>query len=148
MNLPEISIKRPTLVAVLFTILTLGGLFSYTQLGYELIPKFEVNVVTISTVYPGASPSEIENTVTKKIEDAVSSLENIKKIESKSYESFSMVMVQLNPGTDTDLALNDAQRKVNAILKDLPDDADPPSLVKFSLDDLPVGTRAIAPPLA
>lgn len=142
MNLPEISIKRPTLVAVLFTILTLGGLFSYTQLGYELIPKFEVNVVTISTVYPGASPSEIENTVTKKVEDAVSSLENIKKIESKSYESFSMVMVQLNPGTDTDLALNDAQRKVNAILKDLPDDADPPSLVKFSLDDLPVVTIA------
>lgn len=142
MNLPEISIKRPTLVAVLFTILTLGGLFSYTQLGYELIPKFEVNVVTISTVYPGASPSEIENTVTKKIEDAVSSLENIKKIESKSYESFSMVMVQLNAGTDTDLALNDAQRKVNAILKDLPDDADPPSLVKFSLDDLPVVTIA------
>ncbi|MFA7615730.1 MAG: efflux RND transporter permease subunit [Moheibacter sp.] len=142
MNLPEISIKRPTLVAVLFIILTLGGLFSYTQLGYELIPKFEVNVVTISTVYPGASPSEIENTVTKKVEDAVSSLENIKKIESKSYESFSMVMVQLNPGTDTDLALNDAQRKVNAILKDLPDDADPPSLVKFSLDDLPVVTIA------
>jgi len=142
MNLPEISIKRPTLVAVLFIILTLGGLFSYTQLGYELIPKFEVNVVTISTVYPGASPSEIENTVTKKVEDAVSSLENIKKIESKSFESFSMVMVQLNPGTDTDLALNDAQRKVNAILKDLPDDADPPSLVKFSLDDLPVVTIA------
>lgn len=79
MNLPEISIKRPTLIAVLFIILTLGGLFSYTQLGYELIPKFEVNVVTITTVYPGASPSEIENTVTKKVEDAVSSLENIKK---------------------------------------------------------------------
>lgn len=142
MNLPEISIKRPTLVAVLFIILTLGGLFSYSRLGYELIPKFEVNVITVSTVYPGASPSEIENTVTKKIEDAVSSLENIKKIESKSYESFSMVMVQLNPGTDTNFALNDAQRKVNAILKDLPDDADPPSLVKFSMDDLPVVTIA------
>jgi len=142
MNLPEISIKRPTLIAVLFIILTLGGLFSYTQLGYELIPKFEVNVVTITTVYPGASPSEIENTVTKKVEDAVSSLENIKKIESKSYESLSLVMVQLNSGTDTDLALNDAQRKVNAILKDLPEDADPPSLVKFSLDDLPVVTIA------
>lgn len=142
MNLPKISIKRPTLVVVLFTILTLGGLFSYTQLGYELIPKFEVNVITVSTVYPGASPSEIENTVTKKIEDAVSSLENIKKIEAKSFESLSVVMVELNPGTDTDFALNDAQRKVNAVLKDLPDDADPPSLVKFSLDDLPVVTIA------
>lgn len=138
MNLPGISIKRPTLIVVLFTILTLGGLFSYSKLGYELIPKFEVNVITISTIYPGASPSEIENTVTKKIEDAVSSMENIKKIESKSYESVSTVMVQLNPGTDTDYALNDAQRKVNAILSDLPDDADAPSLVKFSISDLPI----------
>lgn len=142
MNLPEISIKRPTLVVVLFTILTLGGLFSYTQLGYELVPKFEVNVITISTVYPGASPSEIENTVTKKIEDAISSLENIKKIESKSYESLSVVVIQLNPGTDTNYALNDAQRKVNAIVADLPEDSDPPSLAKFSLDDLPIITMA------
>lgn len=142
MNLPEISIKRPTLVVVLFAVLTLGGLFSYTQLGYELIPKFEVNVITISTIYPGASPSEIENTVTKEIEEAVSSLENIKKIESKSYESLSLVMVQLNPEANADNSLNDAQRKVNAILGDLPDDADPPSLVKFSMDDLPVVTIA------
>ena len=142
MNLPEISIKRPTLIVVLFTILTLGGLYSYTQLGYELIPKFEVNVITISTVYPGASPSEVENTVTKKIEDAVSSLENIKKLESKSFESVSLVMVSLNPGADTDYSLNDAQRKVNAILADLPEDVDPPSLVKFSLDDMPIVTIA------
>src|SRR5690606_3115861 len=134
MKIAEISIKRPTMIVVLFTILTLGGLFSYTNLGYELIPKFDVNVITISTIYPGASPSEIENTVTKKIEDAISSVENIKKIDSKSYESLSMVMIQLNPGTDTDFALNDAQRKVNAILGDLPEDADPPSLVKFSMD--------------
>src|SRR5690606_17039016 len=123
MKLAEISIKRPTLVVALFTVLTLGGLFSYTQLGYELIPKFEFNMITISTVYPGASPSEMENTVTKKIEDAVASMENIKKIESKSFESLSMVMIQLNAGTDTNYALNDAQRKVNTILADLPDDA-------------------------
>lgn len=142
MKLAEISIKRPTMIVVLFTILTLGGLFSYNLLGYELIPKMEVNVITISTVYPGASPSEIENTVTKKVEDAISSLENIKKIDSKSFESISVVMIQLNPGTNTDLALNDAQRKVNAILADLPDDADPPSLVKFSMDDLPIMTIA------
>lgn len=142
MKLAEISIKRPTLIIVLFTILTLGGIFSYTQLGYELIPKFEVNVITISTVYPGASPSEIENTVTKKIEDAVSSLENIKKVEAKSFESLSIVTIQLNSGTDTNYALNDAQRKVNTILADLPEDADPPSLVKFSMDDLPIITIA------
>lgn len=142
MNLPEISIKRPTLVVVLFSILLLGGLFSFSKLGYELIPKFDVNIITISTIYPGASPSEIENTVTKKIEEAVSSMENIKKIESKSYEGLSLVMIELNAAANTDLSLNDAQRKVNAVLADLPDDAKAPSLVKFSMDDLPVITIA------
>ena len=140
MKIAEISIKRPTLIIVLFTILTLGGLYSYSSLSYELIPKFEMNVITISTVYPGASPGEIENTVTKKIEDAVSSLEMVKKVESKSYESLSVVMVTLQPEANADYSLNDAQRKINAIAKDLPEDADPPSLLKFSLSDLPVVT--------
>lgn len=140
MKIAEISIKRPTLIIVLFTILTLGGLYSYSSLSYELIPKFEMNVITISTVYPGASPGEIENTVTKKIEDAVSSLEMVKKVESKSYESLSVVMVTLQPEANADYSLNDAQRKINAIEKDLPEDADPPSLLKFSLSDLPVVT--------
>ena len=89
MNLPEISIKRPSIILVLFIILTLGGIFSYSLLGYELIPKMETNTISIQTVYPGASPSEVENTVTKKIENAVSSMENVKKIESKSFESLS-----------------------------------------------------------
>jgi HAE1 family hydrophobic/amphiphilic exporter-1 len=109
-------------------------------LGYELIPKFETNVITVATVYPGASPSEIENTVTKKIEDAISSLENIKKIDSKSYESLSIVSITLTSEANVDNSMNDAQRKINAILSDLPNDADPPSLTKFSLSDLPIMT--------
>lgn len=140
MKLAEVSIKRPTLIIVLFTILTLGGIFSYSQMGYELIPKFDINTVTITTVYPGASPSEVENSVTKKIEDAISSLENVKKLESKSFESLSLVTVTLNAGADTNYALNDAQRKINAIEADLPEDAKPPSLLKFSLSDLPIIT--------
>jgi len=114
------------------------------MMGYELIPKFETNMVTISTVYPGASPSEVETSVTRKIEDAVGSLENVKKVESSSYESLSVIMVQLNTGADVNYALNDAQRKVNAILSELPDDADAPSLNKFSLDDLPIMTMSIS----
>ena len=140
MKLAEISIKRPTLVIVLFTVLILGGLLSYTSLNYELLPKFSPSVVSITTIYPGASPSEVENTVSKKIEDAVSSMENVKKLETRSFESLSIVTITLNSGADVDYALNDAQRKVNAVLKDLPDDVDPPSLNKFSLDDLPVIT--------
>jgi HAE1 family hydrophobic/amphiphilic exporter-1 len=140
MKLAEISITRPSLVIVLFTILTLGGLFSYSQLGYELIPKFEQNVITISTIYPGASPSEVENTVTKKIEDAIASLENVKKIDSKSYESLSIVSITLTSEAKVDFSLNDAQRKINAIISDLPEDVKTPALTKFSLSDLPIMT--------
>ncbi|HRZ74953.1 MAG TPA: efflux RND transporter permease subunit, partial [Flavobacterium sp.] len=140
MKLAEISIKRPSLIIVLFTILTLGGLFSYSQLGYELIPKFETNVITVSTIYPGASPSEVENTITKKVEDGIASLENIKKIDSKSYESLSIVSITLTSNADIDISMNDAQRKINAIVSDLPDDAETPALTKFSLSDLPIMT--------
>lgn len=143
MKIAEISIKRPSIIIVLFIALVLGGIFSYKSLSYELIPKFEVNVITVATVYPGASPSEIENTVTKKIEDAVASLENVKKVEALSFESLSTVMIYLTSDANVDLSLNDAQRKINAILKDLPTDVDPPSLQKYSLSDLPIMTLSV-----
>lgn len=142
MKITDISIKRPTLVIVVFTALTLLGLLSYFSLGYELLPKFSNNVVSISTIYPGASPAEVENTVTKKIEDAVSSMENIKKINAVSFESLSTVTITLTDKANIDISLNDAQRKVNAILSNLPEDVKTPSLSKFSLDDLPVITMS------
>ncbi|WP_143309508.1 efflux RND transporter permease subunit [Chitinophaga vietnamensis] len=140
MKITEVSIKRPTIVVVVFTILTLLGVMSYKSLNYELLPKFSSPVVTISTIYPGASPNEVESTITKKIEDAIASMEKIKKITSKSSESLSIITVELNNDANVDIALQDAQRKVNAILADLPGDAKPPSLNKFSLDDLPIMT--------
>lgn len=140
MKITEVSIKRPTIVVVVFTILTLLGIMSYKSLNYELLPKFSSPIVTIATVYPGASPKEVESTITKKIEDAVASMEKIKKIISKSSESLSVITVELNNDANVDIALQDAQRKVNAILADLPGDAKPPSLNKFSLDDLPIMT--------
>lgn len=143
MKITEISIKRPSLIIVLFIILTLGGLFSYTQLGYELVPKFEINVITVQTVYPGASPAEVESSVTKKIEDAISSLESIKKVESTSLEGVSIVMITLNNGADVNFLLTDAQRKINAVVNDLPDDVKTPSLSKFSLDDVAIMSLAV-----
>lgn len=138
MKITEISIKRPSLILVLFIVLTFIGLVSYSRLSYELLPKFSAPVVTISAVYPGASPNEVENTVTKKIEDAVSSMENVDKITSTSLEGVSVVTVQLFPSANVDIALQDAQRKVNSILGTLPEDVKTPSLGKFSIDDLPI----------
>ncbi|MFD1770295.1 efflux RND transporter permease subunit [Sphingobacterium suaedae] len=148
MKIAEISIKRPSIIIVLFIILTLGGIFSYTQMGYELIPKFEVNVITVQTVYPGAAPSEVETSVTKVIEDAVASLENVKKIESKSMESVSVVMITLNTGADVNFLLTDAQRKINAVVNELPDDVETPALSKFSLDDVPIMNLSVTSKLS
>lgn len=140
MKISDISVRRPSIVIVLVTVLTLFGILSYFSLNYELLPKFSPGVVTISTVYPGASPAEVESTVTKKIEDAVGTMENVKKMEATSYESLSLVIVTLTSNADADLSLNDAQRKINEMLSDLPDDAKTPSLVKSSVDDLPIIT--------
>tara|TARA_R100000935_G_scaffold3137_2_gene8275 strand:+ start:1348 stop:4509 length:3162 start_codon:yes stop_codon:yes gene_type:complete len=138
MKLAEISIKRPSVVIVMLALLIIGGLFSYSQLNYELIPKMEIKVVTIMTIYPGASPAEVENTVSRKVEDAVSSLENIKKIQTKSFESLSLVTIEFTSDADVDFLLNEAQRKINSIRSDLPEDIEEPSLSQFSLSDLPV----------
>lgn len=138
MKITEISIKRPSIILVLFIILTFLGLSSYNKLSYELLPKFSSPIVTVQAIYPGASPNEVENTVTKKLEDAVSSMENVDKITATSYEGLSVVVVQLRTEANVDLALQDAQRKVNAILAELPEDVKSPSLGKFSIDDLPI----------
>ena len=86
MNITKLSIQRSTIVVVIFTVLTLLGVTSYLSLNYELLPKFSPPVMTITTLYPGASPYEVENSVTKEIEDAISSLENIDAIKSTSQE--------------------------------------------------------------
>lgn len=140
MKIADISIKRPSLVIIVFAALTIFGLISYSFLSYELLPKFTPGVVSISTVYPGASPSEVENTVTKKIEEAVSSMEKVKKLDAMSFESLSVVIITLTDNADVDYALNDAQRKINAIIGDMPESMKTPSLNKFSFDDLPIVT--------
>lgn len=144
MSLTELSIKRPTLIVVIFSVLTLLGIVSYFSTGYELLPKMSRQVITISTSYPGAAPSEVENSVTKKIEDAVSSLENLDNIKSKSFEGKSSVIVEFKASADISQALQDAQRKVNAIMAQLPEDAKDPVINKFSVDEAPIMKISVA----
>ena len=144
MSLTELSIKRPTLIVVIFSVLTLIGIVSYFSIGYELLPKMSKQIITISTAYPGAAPSEVENSVTKKIEDAVSSLEKLDNIKSRSYEGMSSVIVEFKSTADLSTALEDAQRKVNAIASQLPEDAKEPTLSKFSLDESPIMKMSVS----
>jgi HAE1 family hydrophobic/amphiphilic exporter-1 len=140
MNVIKLSILRPTVVVVTFAILIFFGLFAYSYLNQELFPKINSSAIAVSTVYPGAGPFEVENSVTKKIEDAVSSLEGVDNISSVSMETFSVVTIQLKVGVEVDVALQNAQRKINAIRSDLPDNVEEPSLSNFDLNDIPIMT--------
>lgn len=138
MTLTELAIKRPTLIVVIFTVLGVLGIFGYNQLKYELLPKMSIPTVVIQTVYPGASPTEVENTVTKPIEDAVSGLDKISRINSTSMENLSLVTIEFTQAADVDVSIQDAQRKVNQILSTLPQDVKSPVLTKIALDEIPV----------
>ena len=138
MNLTEISIKRPSIIIVIFTILMLGGAYCYTTLRYELLPPMEVPTLVITTNYPGAAPSEVEQSVTKKIEDVISGLDGVKSVLSQSYEGTSIIIAEFSIGTDTDAKQQDAQREIDNILNTLPEDVESPSISKVSPSDQPI----------
>ena len=138
MTLTELSIKRPSFVVVIFVTLSIIGLFLFSQLKYELIPKIAVPNVVVTTIYPGASPFEVETSVSKKVEESVSAIDKVEKVTSNSLEGVSIVVITFTQGANIDIALQDAQRKVNEILSTLPDNAKAPTLTKIAPDELPV----------
>jgi len=138
MTITELSIKRPTLVVVVFSVLGVLGLFSVSQMKYDLLPKITPPFVTITTVYPGASPNEVQTSVTKVIEDAVSGLDKVSAVYATSSEGVSFVSIEFLQSADVNIALQDAQRKVNEVASALPGDAKTPTITKFALDELPV----------
>ncbi len=140
MTLTELSIKRPSLIIVIFTILIGGGMLAYSKLSYELLPKFSEPIITIATAYPGASPSEVEQQVTKKIEEAATNLENVKDITSTSMESYSLVVVNFKYGTDLDLTIQQAQRSINNVRADMPKEVKTSNISKVAMSDMPILT--------
>lgn len=138
MNITEISIKRPSLIIVLFSVFTLLGFIGYKNLSYELMPDFNQPVVVIKTVYPGAEPNEVETSVSRKIEDALSNLEGVDYLVTKSLPNASIIIANLNYGTDLDKSMQDAQRYIDNIRQDLPDEILSPVMSKVSPNDLPI----------
>lgn len=143
MNLTATAIRRPSLIIVLFAVLTFMGVASYFSLPIELVPKFSAPVVTIITIYPGASPSEVENAVSKPIEDAISSVEGIDQIQIGSNENTSFIAVEFEQQIDLDKAVQELERKINPIKAVFPKEVRPPVINKFALDELPVLRLAV-----
>ncbi|MDD4053114.1 MAG: efflux RND transporter permease subunit, partial [candidate division Zixibacteria bacterium] len=149
MTITELSIKRPTLIIIACCALMVLGAFSYNGLSYEMIPKISPPIVSVTTIYPGASPDEVETSVTKKVEDAVSGIDKVKIVRSTSMEGVSAVAVELLSNVDLDLALQDVQRKVREVEYLLPSEAKTPTISKIALDELPIlriGATSDRPP--
>lgn len=121
----------------------LGG-FSYQNLVVEMMPNIEFPVITVTTIYPGAGPSEVETQISTKIEDAVSTISGIDILESISRESVSFVIIRFELETDIDNAANDVKAKVDAILNDLPSGAEKPRVEKFEMGAFPVVSLALS----
>ena len=138
MNIPEISIRRHVFAFMLSAVIILFGIVSYNRIGIDEYPDIDFPYITITTTLVGADPDIIDATVTNIIETAVNSTPGIEHIQSKSAPSVSVVMVMFHLDKDIDVAFNEVQSKVNEVLRDLPEDADPPVIAKLEFGTTPV----------
>ncbi|HHS12683.1 MAG TPA: efflux RND transporter permease subunit [bacterium] len=138
MSLPELGVKRPVTTLAVFTIILILGFISLTQVGIDLMPDITLPAISITTIYPGAGPEDVEQQLTKLIEDAVVTAPNVNKVESVSMENISNVIVYLNWGTDVDQASVDIRDALGFVGPFMPRDARDPLFFKFDASAMPI----------
>lgn len=129
---------------MLFSAIAVLGIKSRSRMPTDLYPKIQFPFITIMTVYPGAGPEEIETLVSKPIEDAVGSVNGMKNLTSYSQEGISIIGIELELGTDIDVAMADVRAKVDAARGQLPDDAETPIIQKLDVGAIPVLTLGLS----
>jgi len=138
MFLSNASIKRPIAMLCLIIGLTLLGINAYRKLGVELFPKIDVPYITVVTIYPGASPEQLEVDVAKKIENQVSSIAGLKHITSSCMENVVNTRLEFELGTDVDLAATDVREKIDMIKNEFPEGVEDPKIIKFDVNAKPI----------
>ncbi len=139
----ETLVRRPALVTVIYMILFLFGSYSYSKLPIDLLPDMEVPVVTVVTAYPGASALDVEDKLSKPLEDSLGAIANLKEIASTSRENLSMVTLVFNSSADVNIAANDVRQNLEGLKRSLPSDAESPQVLKFDIGQMPIVTFAI-----
>ncbi|MGB5397381.1 MAG: efflux RND transporter permease subunit [Gammaproteobacteria bacterium] len=135
MILSDISVKRPVLAAVVSILLVAFGLVAFDRLPLREFPNIDPPVVSIDTVYPGASADVVESRITRVIEDRIAGIEGMRFIESSSEDGRSQISVEFDVDRDVDAAANDIRDRVSGVLDSLPAEAEPPNIQKASSDD-------------
>ena len=138
MFLSDISIKRPIMVTMFLMVFVIFGGIAYMGLSLDLMPSTNVPYVTITTIYAGGGPLEIETEVTKKIEDKVAAINGVDKITSYSLEGVSLIQLEFELGRDANIVLQETKDKVDAMLNDLPADAELPLVEKIEIGSDPI----------
>ena len=145
-KLAEISIKRPVFAAMLILGLVVIGASAYTKLGVDRVPSVDLPTATIRTTLPGASPEEVETEVSDRIEEAVNTIEGIEELRSISAQGASFVLVTFKLDRDIDVATQDVRDRVATVVRNLPDEAEPPIVSKQNSDTDPVLRLALTGP--
>jgi len=143
MILSDVSIRRPVAMGCLIIGLALLGLNAYRKMGLELMPKADIPYVTVVTIYPGASPEELETDVAKKIEDAVVSIDGLKHASSTCMENVCQTLLEFQLEVDVDIAATDVREKLDLIRADMPEDVEDPIIQKFDINAKPIVTLAL-----
>lgn len=125
-----LAIKNKTTVYILTVLLVFFGMFSYQQMPRELYPEVVIPYIFVQTVYPGNSPVDIENFITRPIEKELKGMQGVKKVSSASYQDVSVIIVEFNTDVDTKVALQDTKDRVDKAATELPDDLDSDPLVQ------------------
>ncbi len=138
MKLPEFSVNRPVTTSMIAMILVVVGTISFFRLGLDLFPDIEFPTVSVITTYRGASSEDIEKTITKPVEQVVSSVSRVKKVTSTTSEGVSVITVEFEWGTNLDFAAQDVRDQIGLYRNYLPPEASEPLVVKFNLAQLPI----------
>ena len=138
MSIYRTAVDHPVTTSLLFLAFAIMGVFALTRLPVDNFPDIESNTIMVMSSYPGASAEDVENNLTRLLENSLNGVSDLKDITSNSRENIAVLTLEFEYGTDIDEATNDVRDKLDMISQTLPDGASQPFLFKFSIDDMPI----------
>src|ERR1700741_1498744 len=137
-GLSGVSIRRPVFTTMMMVALVVLGLFSFRRLAIDLYPDVDIPVVSVQTIYAGASSETVEREVTRRLEEAFNPVAGVDRITSISLEGVSQIVVEFDLGRDVDVASQDIRAKIEGIRRELPEDIESPVVQKFDPSAQPI----------
>ena len=138
MSIYRSAVNKPVTTMLVFLAFAILGVFSLVQLPIDFFPDMESNVIMVFSSYPGASAEDVENNLTKTLENALNGVSNLKNLTSQSRENISFLSLEFEQGIDIETATNDVRDRLDMVNTNLPDGASLPTIFKFSADDMPI----------